>query len=410
MCIKLTSLSLFALSLAVGCSKSPLSSSPSSNISIGGSAIFGPVDGASVSVYSVNSNGSLASTPLASGVTDANGNYNINVGSAPSGPVAIQLSGGTYVEEASGATVSLANKTYTTLLPSVEANSSYSAALGPLPDIAYQKFAAQIQAGLSSGTTVQQLVINSNYQISQAFGLPDVVGVVPSNPYGAIANNANGQYALVLAALSEAAHNAGTDSTAMAEAYAKTFLNNGNLVSMSAQSVTNSQGSPIMITPPSMSSLAGTVAKIGNGQIPMSGIVPPPYFTAPTFNATPSASAPADYNPGAATSQPEAKGIAGVWTVSNSAWAIDWTAANISGTPFNMRIIFSTGAQCSCALALTGNNSSGSCSVTTQCAFVSGTATSDPGCSNSSNFGMCAGGGYTNNGVNMSFNAGATYH
>jgi len=407
--LKLTCLSFIIFALAAGCSKKSTSEDSSSGFTIGGSAIFGPVNGATVSVYSVDENGTLSSSPLATGTTDSSGNYSISVGAAPSGPVAIQLSGGSYVEEASGSTISLANKSYTTLLPSVSLESSYSAALGPLPDMAYKKFAAQMQSGLPGGTTLEQLVTNSNYQVSQAFGLPDVVGVVPANPYGSIPNDATGQYALVLAAISKAAHSAGTDSTAMADAYAKALIQNGNLSGMGAQTVKNSQGNDVAITPPSMSSLAGTVAGIGNGQIPLSGITPPSGFTAPTFNANPTTTAPADYIPGAPITQPVAKGIGGVWTVSNSAWSIDWTGANTSGTPFTMKITFATGAQCSCALALTGTNYAGTCSVTTQCSFVNGTGT-DPGCASSSNFGMCAGGGYSNDGMNMKFTSGATYH
>jgi len=266
-----------------------------------------------------------------------------------------------------------------------------------------------MQSGLPGGTTLEQLVTNTNYQVSQAFGLPDVVGVVPANPYGTIPNDATGQYALVLAAISKAAHTAGTDSTAMAEAYAKALVQNGNLASMGSMSVTNAQGSSVSITPPSMSSLATTVAGIGSGSISLSGITPPSSFTAPTFNTNPASTAPSDYIPGTSTSQPAAKGIASIWTVPNSAWSIDWTAANTSGTPFTMKIIFSTGAQCSCGLTLNGSSSSGTCTVSTACTFVNGTG-SDPGCTTSSNFGMCAGGGYANNGVYMSFTSGATYH
>jgi hypothetical protein len=406
--MKLTCFSLLVLPLIIGCSKKADSDS-TSGITIGGSAIFGPVNGATVSIYAVDSSGNLASTPLATGTTDSSGNYSINLDSPPSGPIAVQLTGGSYAEEAGGATVSLSNKTYTTLLPSVSDASSYSAALGPLPDMAYQKFAAQMQSGLPGGTTIEQLVTNSNYQVSQAFGLPDIVGVVPANPYGTIPNDATGQYALVLAAISKAANTAGTDSTAMAAAYAKALLQNGNLAGMGAQTVKNSQGNNVSITPPSMSSLAGTVAAIGNGQIPMTGVTPPSGFIAPTFNANPSTTAPSDYMPGAPITQPIAKGIASVWTVSNSAWSIDWTGANTTGTPFTIKITFSTGAQCSCALALTGTNYAGSCAVSTQCSFVNGTGT-DPGCATSSNFGMCAGGGYANDGTNMKFTSGATYH
>ena len=37
---------------------------------------------------------------------------------------------------------------------------------------------------------------NANYVVSQAFGISDVVGILPANTFGVIPNDATGQYAL----------------------------------------------------------------------------------------------------------------------------------------------------------------------------------------------------------------------
>lgn len=106
------------------------------------------------------------------------------------------------------------------------------------------------------------------------------------------------------------------------------------------------------------------------------------------------------------------KVVAGVWTVSNSAWSIDWTNANLSGTPFTMTLTMSDHvSRCTCGITANGTDAAGTCTLSTACSFMVG-AGSDPGCANFSGngFGMCAGGGYTNDGTNFEFISGATYH
>ncbi len=275
---------------------------------IRGNAVFAVVNGATVAAYAVSSTGAVQTdSPLAITTTDANGNYTLSIpgGNLPSGPVAIQLSSGSYQEEASGATIKIASsKTFTTLLASVTPGGNLNAAVGPLPDIAAQQFSAGLQSGLAAGTALSTQIANADYQVSQAFGLPDVVGVLPANPNGTIPNDPTGQYAIVLTAISQAAAGAGTDSVAIAAAYAQVLATTGSLSTAggSAVAVTDASGNAASVTPPAVVQLASSVAQIGSGQVAVPGVTPPANFTPPTLTATPSSTAPSGYLPGTPSS------------------------------------------------------------------------------------------------------------
>lgn len=71
---------------------------------ISGTAVKGPVDGGTVTAYAV-ANGAMGAQ-LASGTTDAQGNFQISIG-AYSGPVMLQLSSGTFTDEATGAAMTM---------------------------------------------------------------------------------------------------------------------------------------------------------------------------------------------------------------------------------------------------------------------------------------------------------------
>ena len=66
---------------------------------IGGTGIKGPVAGATVTAYSIS--GGAMGARIGTATTDASGNFSLSIGSY-SGPVMLQLSGGTYTDEATG--------------------------------------------------------------------------------------------------------------------------------------------------------------------------------------------------------------------------------------------------------------------------------------------------------------------
>ena len=273
--------------------------------SIRGNAMLGAVAGAQVTVYGMDPNSGVLDANVALGavVTDLAGEYNILVdaNTLAGHPYAVQMRGGSYVEEASGATVELGNTIYTTLLPPLASDGNVTAALGPLPDMAYQLFQHQIAAGGAQDGNLATLISNASYQVSQAFGIPDVVGTLPANPNGDIPNDATGQYTLILAALSHAAAQAGVDSTTMAAAFAAGFTADGNFIGVGHSSVTvlDPNGHSITLAPPSFATLQNTVTDIGNGNIVLPHLQPPASFSPPTFQPIPPVIAPATYTPGA---------------------------------------------------------------------------------------------------------------
>ncbi len=273
--------------------------------SIRGNAMLGAVAGAQVTVYGMNPNTGVLDANVALGlvITDTAGDYNILVdaNTLAGHPYALQMHGGSYVEEASGATVELGNTIYTTLLPPLASDGNVTAALGPLPDMAYQLFQHQVAAGGAQDGNLATLISNASYQVSQAFGIPDVIGTLPANPNQDIPNDATGQYALILAAISHAAAQAGVDSTSMAAAFAISFAADGNLTGVGHGQVTvrDPNGQPITLAPPTFATLQNTVTSIGNGNIVLPHLQPPPSFTAPTFSSLPPLVAPFGYFPGA---------------------------------------------------------------------------------------------------------------
>ena len=72
---------------------------------ISGTAVKGPISGGAVTAFAVT-NGSMG-MQLASGTTDSQGNFTMSIGDY-AGPIMLQMSGGTYVDEATGATVTMA--------------------------------------------------------------------------------------------------------------------------------------------------------------------------------------------------------------------------------------------------------------------------------------------------------------
>ncbi|TGP46292.1 hypothetical protein EN871_07565 [bacterium M00.F.Ca.ET.228.01.1.1] len=72
--------------------------------SISGSVYLGPVAGANVAAYAIDANGHAAATPVATIVTDANGHFVLP--RALHWPLLVRASGGTYIEEATGASAS----------------------------------------------------------------------------------------------------------------------------------------------------------------------------------------------------------------------------------------------------------------------------------------------------------------
>ena len=105
------------------------------NTIIKGNAMLGPVEDADVVAYSILPTGTLdLTTPLASTKTDMYGNYSLIIPNniLTTNPLGIQITGGRYIEEASGNIILLENKSLTTVIPKIVKGSQIFAAVGPL--------------------------------------------------------------------------------------------------------------------------------------------------------------------------------------------------------------------------------------------------------------------------------------
>jgi hypothetical protein len=213
-------LSIGTLPLLSGCSGGG-GSSPAASISgiISGTAVKGPVGGGTVTAYAV-SNGVMGSQ-LASATTDSQGNFQISIG-AYSGPVMLQLSGGTYVDEASGATMSMSSgDVMTAVIPTVTSGGTVSnIQVTPLTAMA-QAMANNMTGGMSDTN-----IAAASTSVGNFFMVNDILHTSPMNPLmsdsGATASQDMKNYGMVIAAMSQSAKDMGmTSSSSMVTAMMK---------------------------------------------------------------------------------------------------------------------------------------------------------------------------------------------
>ena len=171
-------------------------------------AVKGPISAGSVAAYAVSS-GSKG-TLLDSTTTATNGTYSLSIENY-SGPVLLEVTGGSYVDEATGQTVSLptaAGSGLQAVVANVAAGEKADAQITPLTAMA----AARAQA-MSGGLTADNINA-ANEQVGTHFGGIDILATVPIDPTAS--NSASGasqaaiNYAMVLAGFSEEAKIQGT--------------------------------------------------------------------------------------------------------------------------------------------------------------------------------------------------------
>lgn len=162
---------------------------PPATTSLSGVASKGLLSGATVTAYSLNASG-IEGSALGSDITDANGAYSINVGSY-TGAVILKATGGSYVDEATGATT-----TNTVLLRAAVTNVSGSvqAAITPMTEIAVLIAGELTTANIDGATAL----------LSNMIGGTDIIGTMPANVLVSSASStAAKNYGLMLAALSQ---------------------------------------------------------------------------------------------------------------------------------------------------------------------------------------------------------------
>lgn len=302
---------------------------------IKGVAMLGPVTEGTVNAYSMLPDGTPDTTQvLATSQTDKDGSYALEIPQAQlqedSTALVIQLSSGTYVEEGSGKTVVL-GAPMNTVLPMNDAYSDtgavVQAAISPFTNIAAQRYMneagkAMIDKAIAGGVIpaefgkmasdfvdkgfdpnflkdnpdfkaafegarrdpvfkdsgfrgqMVKMATDSNFAVSQAFGLTNVIGVIPDNPAIGGKSQEGTAYMVGLAALSLQASKAGVDSIAMMQAMGHHFAQNGSFnVTAGAPpiSVFDATGKPISMPPPNFQDFSKNFTGISDGSVKLPG-------------------------------------------------------------------------------------------------------------------------------------------
>jgi uncharacterized protein (UPF0333 family) len=162
---------------------------------ISGVASKAPISGGNVNVFKIV-NGTKVVPAIASGTTGTDGTYNLSWESY-SGPVLVEISGGSYTDEATGntnATIPPAEPLHA-VVPS--ASGAVSAAVTPLTDLAFQ---------LAGANLTEATISSANEQVASMFGVDDIIGTQPVAPTAsalAASTTAQRAYTLALAAFSQ---------------------------------------------------------------------------------------------------------------------------------------------------------------------------------------------------------------
>jgi hypothetical protein len=183
---------------------------------ISGAVTKGPVDSATVVAYGIN-NG-VVGTQIGTATTDANGNFNLPVGTY-AGSVMIQVSGGTYLDEATNKVMPLAaGDVLTAVVPTVVAGTTtFNVQVTPITAMA-QAMAQHMTGGMTAAN-----IAAANTAIGSNFSLSDILHTAPINPLvpgsGSGASVDSQTYGLMLAAISKYAEQLGmTSSSALVTA------------------------------------------------------------------------------------------------------------------------------------------------------------------------------------------------
>ncbi|MEO8653249.1 MAG: hypothetical protein ABI409_03920 [Ramlibacter sp.] len=183
---------------------------PSAQGTMSGNVVKGPVSGAAVQAFALS--GGVMGAQLSSAVTDASGAFKMPMGSY-SGPLMLQMSGGTYTDEATGIPMTMgAGDVMTAVLPTVAAGANVSGvAVTPLTAMA-QAMAQHMSGGLTDAN-----IAAANTAVGNYFMVHDILHTQPINPLvpgsaaGATQDMMN--YGMTLAAMSQYAKGAGMSNS-----------------------------------------------------------------------------------------------------------------------------------------------------------------------------------------------------
>ena len=172
------------------------------SLTLKGCVVKGPVAGAVVKVYALTPKGGKGSK-LKAVTADANGYFKVNLNPTPTSPFLIEATGGSFVDEATGETISMTSQDI--LTAAVKAGTKI-AVVTPLTHMATVRARAMAKAGIPL-----KAAINAAYAgLARQYDLINIGNVIPvaASDEEAIKTASFDQrnYGLVLAGLSQEAH------------------------------------------------------------------------------------------------------------------------------------------------------------------------------------------------------------
>jgi hypothetical protein len=187
---------------------------------VSGTAVKGPVNGGAMTAYAL-SNGAMGAK-IASTTTNADGTFSLSMGSY-AGPVMLQMTGGTYTDEATGATMPMmTGDTMTAVLPSMTAGQAVSGVqVTPLTAMA-QAMAQHMAGGMTDAN-----IAAANANVGAYFDVTDIVHTMPMSPLSPAGAATQDQinYGMVLAGMSQYAQSQGMSSSS---AMVTAMMNDGS--------------------------------------------------------------------------------------------------------------------------------------------------------------------------------------
>ena len=185
------------------------------NATMSGNVFNGPMTGASVMAFALS--GGTKGVQLATAPIDAAGGFMLSLGSY-AGPVMLQVSHGTYIDEATGTTVTMGSAdTMTAVMSSIGSGSHMTGVwVTPLTSM------AQARAQAMSGGMADANITSANTAVGNYFMMNDVLHTMPMNPTtpgsGTPATQDQRNCGLSIAAMAQYAKVAGLSSAAFVTA------------------------------------------------------------------------------------------------------------------------------------------------------------------------------------------------
>lgn len=188
-----------AVMTLIGCGGGGGAATPAGAITISGVAAIGPISGGDVKVFAVKDGQIDRSVPLGSGktATDGSGSYTVTLSPAPTGPVVVEVTGGTFTDEASGTAGVVLKTPLRAAVSSVVDGDRIAVTM--LTFLAFE----QVE-GIGAFTAIE--IDDANEQLGRLFQIPDIIRTIPfdpTQPAPATATNEQKRYAAALGVFSQ---------------------------------------------------------------------------------------------------------------------------------------------------------------------------------------------------------------